>query len=94
MGLQIKGNIDMSPSLKQYNGDYQLCRFEQHVIDNFIIALQENTAATKESNKNHANITRFLVVVVCIIALGSKLLDIIEPLIKPKIVKEINDIRN
>ena len=84
----------MSPSLKHFNGDYQACRFDESVIDKFITAIEENTSATKESNKNHANITRFLVVVVCIIALGSKLLDIIEPLIKPKIIKEANDIRN
>jgi len=73
----------MSPqSLRQVNGEYNgsgpHCRFENDQMERLIKSIESNTTATSNSNENYKHMTKYLLYVVCIIALGQKLLETIK----------------
>ena len=68
-------------SLKQYNGNGNYnggshdCRFENDQMERLIKSIESNTVATANSNENYKHMTKYLLYVVCIIALGQKMLE-------------------
>ena len=64
-------------SLKEYNGNgyNHKCLFENDQMERLIQAIDNNTASTKQQNDNFKYITKYLLIVVCIIAVGQKALD-------------------
>lgn len=73
----------MSPtSLRQVNGsgydEGPHCRFENDQMERLIKSIEANTSATSNSNENYKHMTKYLLYVVCIIALGSKLLETVK----------------
>lgn len=72
----------MNPqSLRQINGEYDgghHCRFENDQMERLIKSIESNTAATANSNENYKHMTKYLLYVVCIIALGQKLLETVK----------------
>lgn len=72
----------MNPqSLRQINGSYDgggHCRFENDQMERLIASITDNTTATKNSNENYKHMTKYLLYVVCIIALGQKLLETVK----------------
>lgn len=53
------------------------CRFENDQMERLINSINNNTTATTNSNENYKHMTKYLLYVVCIIALGQKLLETI-----------------
>jgi hypothetical protein len=65
-------------SLRQINGsggDGYICHFDSDHMERLIAAIDKNTTATSAQNDNYKQITKYLLIVVCVIAVGQKALE-------------------
>lgn len=67
-------------TLRQVNGDFNNtnCRYESDQMERLIKSIDDNTNATAANNNNYKHMTKYLLYVVCIIALGQKVLDTVK----------------
>lgn len=65
-------------ALKQINGSFDgngHCLYEGDQMERLISAIEKNTSATGIQNDNFKYITKYLLIVVCVIAIGQKALE-------------------
>lgn len=57
------------------NGGNGICHFDSDHMERLIAAIDKNTVATSAQNDNYKQITKYLLIVVCVIAMGQRALD-------------------